>query len=125
MKKPVCRPVSLISARSGRRVRVSHFLPGAALVPVCAPMPILGYWFRQVGGLSQLTVYVAGTMPLALRTAAEQHCTAQETWLAPVPGGVREIDLTDCRQDFHLVEPSAKVLTMYPTAGESSDALAA
>ena len=104
MKKPLCRPVSLICARTGRRVRVSSFAPGTQL---CMPVQMLGYWFRQVGALSRLTVYVPGTMPPALRTAAEAGRTEEETWLAPMPAGVREIDWTDCREEFLLLAPAA------------------
>ncbi len=136
MKKPFCHIVSLTDARSGKRVRVAphsvkptagsrachvvQLRPGAALVP--APLPILGCWFRADGGL---TVYVSGTMPLALRTAAEEGQAHQEQWLTAVAGGIREIDLTDCREEFGLLQPTAKVLAMYPTAGETSDAKAA
>ncbi|MDO7849199.1 hypothetical protein Q5H92_22740 [Hymenobacter sp. M29] len=136
MKKPVCQPVSLISAFTGRRVRVAPqavaptpgskacrviaLQPGAALV--LAPLLIVGCWWRPDGGL---TVYVNGTMPLAMRSAVEQNATHAEQWLTAAPGGIREIDLTDCREEFHLLEPSAKVLAMYPTSGETSDAQAA
>ncbi len=135
MKKPECRIISLISAPSGRRVRVAphavtpmpgskacrviQLLPGAALVP--APMPILGCRWRGDGGL---TVYVSGSMPLDLRSAAEEGCTHEEQWLVAVAGGIQEIDLTDCRQEFHLLEPTAKVLALY-AGGETSEALAA
>ena len=128
MKKPVCQSVSLLSAHP-RRVRVAphpvaptpgsracHVIQlraGAALVPVLSPLTILGCWWRGDGGL---TVYVSGTMPLNLRTAVEEGATHQEQWLTAVRGGIQEIDLTDCREDFHLLQP---------TAGETSDALAA
>lgn len=106
MKKAFCRPISLTSAATGRRVRVSQFAPGAALVPVCEPLAILGYWFRQVGGMSRCTVYVPGTMPPALRTAAEADRTGEEMWLDTMPAGIREIDLTDCREAFQVLEVS-------------------
>lgn len=126
MKKPYCRPVSLKNARNGQRIRVAptalipprgskanrvvQLQPGAALVPLCQPMLILGCWFRQVGAQSCLTVYVNGTMPLALRTAAEAGRTEEETWLMAVTGGIREIDVTDCTEDFGLLLPAAHAL---------------
>lgn len=92
--------VSLKDARTGKRVRVSAFAPGAALVPVPKPEPILGY-YRHAG---HLTVYVRGTMPLAMRSAQEQGHTDEEAWLVePPPAGIREIDLTDCRSEFSLL----------------------
>lgn len=117
MKKLMCRPVSLTDARSGKRIRVSQFhlsspgghanrtrafQPGDALVPLMPPMPILGYWFRQAGALSLVSVYVPGTMPADMRTAAEQGRTKEETWFGGVPSGITEIDLADCRRDFFL-----------------------
>ena len=59
--------LSLTDATTGRRVRVSSLAPGAALLPVPQPEPILGYTYQA----GHLTVYVSGTMPLALRTAHE------------------------------------------------------
>ncbi|MGI4870973.1 MAG: hypothetical protein ACRYFX_07325 [Janthinobacterium lividum] len=109
MKKTYCRPISLTDARTHQRIRVSHFAPGAALVPVCHPMPILGYWSRQVGHLTRCSVYVAGTMPPLLRTAAELGRTDEEIWLSAAPGGIREIDLTDCRNEFEVLLPTAQV----------------
>jgi hypothetical protein len=49
--------VSLTDARSGKRVRVGALAPGAALVE-----PIVGYCYQQ----GHLTVYVNGSMPLAM-----------------------------------------------------------
>ncbi len=90
--------ISLTDARTGKRVRVAEFRPGDALVP--APLPILGYAHQPGGGL---TVYVNGSMPLAMRTAQEEGRTDQEAWLvAELPAGIREIDLADCRREFHL-----------------------
>jgi hypothetical protein len=110
MKKPLCRPVSLKNALNGKRIRLNMLTPGAAIVPACAFMPILGCWFRQVGTQSRLTVYVNGTMPLALRTAAELHRTEEETWLAEQPDGIREIDVTDCRGEYLFQLPTAESL---------------
>ncbi|RZK92915.1 MAG: hypothetical protein EOO62_32500 [Hymenobacter sp.] len=96
--------VSLKDASTGKRVRVSAFAPGAALVPVPQPEPILGYCYQA----GHLTVYVNGTMPLAMRRAQEDGCTDQETWLVdPLPQGIKEIDLTDCRREFSLLKKAA------------------
>jgi hypothetical protein len=92
--------VSLKDASTGKRVRVSAFAPGAALVPVPQPVPILGYCYRA----GHLTVYVSGTTPVAMRSAQEDGCTESEAWLvAEIPPGIREIDLTDCRKEFSLL----------------------
>jgi hypothetical protein len=92
--------VSLTDARTGKRVRVSALAPGAALVPVPAPEPILGYTYQA----GHLTVSVSGTTPLGMRTAAEEGRTQHETWLVDeLPPGIQEIDLTDCRREFRLL----------------------
>jgi hypothetical protein len=94
-------PVSLKDASTGKRVRVSAFAPGAALVPVPQPEPILGYTYHR----GHLTVYVSGTTPLNMRSAQEDGTTDQEAWLVDVlPTGIREIDLTDCRREFRLLK---------------------
>lgn len=104
MLKLISPPISL-TATTGKRVRVSAFAPGAMLVPVAKPEPILGYCYQR----GHLTVYVNGSMPLALRAAAEEGCTEEEVWLvASRPAGIREIDLTDCRYDFHLQLPEQR-----------------
>lgn len=91
--------VSLTDAATGKRVRVSAFAPGDALLPVPQPEPILGYTYRA----GHLTVYVAGPTPLAMRSAFEDGCTEDETWLVEErPAGIQEIDLTDCRSEFSL-----------------------
>ncbi|HEX8506520.1 MAG TPA: hypothetical protein VF630_14230 [Hymenobacter sp.] len=96
MRKPV---VFLKDARTGKRVRVQSLPQGAALV-----QPILGYC-HQAG---HFTVYVNGSTPLDLRSAHEQGRTRDEVWLvATPPAGIREIDWTDCRQDFQLLLPQA------------------
>ncbi|MVN76912.1 hypothetical protein GO988_11310 [Hymenobacter sp. HMF4947] len=93
--------VSLTDATTGKRLRVSGFAPGAALVPVPQPEPILGYCYQA----GHLTVYVSGTMPLDMRSAQEQGCTDQEAWLVDeLPAGIKEIDLTDCRREFSLLK---------------------
>jgi hypothetical protein len=95
----VPRPVSLKDARTGKRVRLAELPVGAALVE-----PILGY-YRQHG---HLTVYVSGTMPLALRTAHEEGHTAAEMWLVTLlPAGIREIVVTDDHKTFQLLLPHA------------------
>jgi hypothetical protein len=92
-------PVSLRDARTGRRVRVQSLPAGAALVE-----PILGYCYQA----GHFTVYVNGSMPLAMRSAHEQGRTADEVWLVePLPAGIREIDWTDDRRNFQLLLPQA------------------
>jgi hypothetical protein len=92
--------ISLTDAATGKRVRVSSLTPGAALVPVPQPAPILGYCYQA----GHLTVYVSGTTPLALRAAQEEGRTDQEAWLVDeLPAGIQEIDLTDCRREFRLL----------------------
>ena len=92
--------VSLTDAVTGKRVRVSALAPGAALVPVPQPEPILGYTYKS----GHLTVYVSGTTPLAMRSALEEGRTAHEAWLVDeLPEGIKEIDLTDCRREFRLL----------------------
>lgn len=93
--------VSLTDAATGKRVRVSSLAPGAALVPVPQPAPILGYTYQA----GHLTVYVRGTTPLHLRAALEEGRTAHEAWLVDeLPPGIQEIDLTDCRREFLLLK---------------------
>jgi hypothetical protein len=93
--------VSLKDACTGKRVRVSRFVVGAALVPKPTPTPILGYCYRA----GHLTVYVNGSMPLAMRSAQEEGYTEDEAWLVDtLPTGIQEIDLTDCRQEFSLLK---------------------
>jgi hypothetical protein len=93
--------VSLTDAATGKRVRVSSLAPGAALVPVPQPEPILGYTYQA----GHLTVYVSGTTPIGMRAAQEEGRTHQETWLVDeLPQGIREIDLTDCRREFLLLK---------------------
>ena len=89
--------ISLTDACTGKRVRISELRPGDALVPRAEP--ILGYYYRA----GSLTVYVNGPMPPALRTAAQEgHTEAEVLLVAELPTGIREIDWTDCRQEFHL-----------------------
>ena len=96
--------LSFTDAQTGKRVRVSDLRPGDALVPVPAPEPILGYSYQA----GHLTVYVSGTTPLELRAAHEEGRTDQEAWLVDeLPQGIREIDLTDCRREFRLLQKAA------------------
>ena len=89
--------VYLTNADTGKREAVREFHPGDALV--AAPAPIVGYVHHE----GHLTVYVNGSMPLAMRTAREQGFTDQEAWLVEqLPQGIREIDLDDCRREFLL-----------------------
>jgi hypothetical protein len=92
-------PVSLQDAQTGKRLRLDHLAPGAALVP--APQPILGYSYHA----GHLTVYVSGTTPLAMRSAQEDGYTHEEAWLVDeLPQGIQEIDITDCRREFRLLK---------------------
>ncbi|MGI4870664.1 MAG: hypothetical protein ACRYFX_05730 [Janthinobacterium lividum] len=96
--------ISLTDAATGKRVRVSCLAPGAALVPVPQPEPILGYTYQA----GHLTVYVSGTTPLEMRSALEEGRLDQEAWLVDeLPQGIQEIDLTDCRREFRLLQQAA------------------
>jgi len=87
--------ISLTDAATGKRLRVDAFRPGDALV-----QPILGYCYTTE---HNWTVYVAGTMPPAMRTAVEQGHTDQEVLLVPeLPAGIQEITLPDHRREFSL-----------------------
>ena len=89
--------IYLTNADTGKREAIQEFQPGDALV--AAPVPIVGYVHYE----GHLTVYVNGSMPLAMRTAREQGFTDQESWLVDqLPQGIREIDLDDCRREFFL-----------------------
>ena len=109
MKKTFCPPISL-TGMNGKRIRVSGFERGAALcaltnskpVELAAPQPIVGYCHHA----GSLLVYVPGSMPADLRTAVEEKHTKKEVLLRPMPSGIREIDLTDCRQEFRVMVPS-------------------
>ena len=91
--------VSLTDARTGKRLRLDALPAGAALVE-----PILGYCYQA----GHLTVYINGSMPLAMRTAQEDGHTDAEMWLVkPLPASIREIVVTDCRREFQLLLPEA------------------
>lgn len=104
--KPFCPPISLTEL-SGKRIRVSEFKSGAAIcavtsqhpVELAAPQPLLGYWYRA----GHLTVYVAGPMPVGLRSALEENRAQEEVLLQELPAGIAEIDLTDCRREFRVL----------------------
>ena len=101
MATPIFPRLSLTDARTGKRLRLDSLPAGAALV--AAPEPILGYCYQA----GHLTVYVNGSMPLAMRTAQEEGHTDAEMWLVKdLPAGIREIDVTDCRREFQLLLPT-------------------
>jgi len=90
--------ISLTDAATGKRVRVSGFAPGDALV--AAPQPILGYCYTTD---NNWTVYVAGPMPPALRTAVEGgHTDCEVLLVAELPAGIQEITLPDHRREYRL-----------------------
>jgi hypothetical protein len=90
--------ISLTDAATGKRVRVAAFQPGDALV--AAPQPILGYCYTTD---NNWTVYVAGPMPPALRSAVEQgHTDCEVLLVAELPAGIQEITLPDHRHEFRL-----------------------
>ena len=90
--------ISLTDAATGKRVRVDAFQPGDALV--AAPQPILGYCYTTD---NNWTVYVAGPMPPALRSAVEQgHTDCEVLLVAELPAGIQEITLPDHRHEFRL-----------------------
>lgn len=64
--------------------------------------PILGYCYYA----GCLVVYVKGSMPADFRAAQQEGYTTEETWLVDtLPMGMREIDLTDCRQTYSVQLP--------------------
>lgn len=107
------RVVSLTTSRT----RTLGLQPGTVLVPLGAELPVVGFWHQA----EKLTAYVAGTMPPHLRTAYEEGCTHEEEWFGAMPAGIQEIDLSECRYDY-LVQQPTKVLPMYPAQGEFSQA---
>ncbi|WP_151087355.1 hypothetical protein [Hymenobacter baengnokdamensis] len=103
------RPVSLTSPTATRRTRLLGLVPGTTLIPLGAPLDVAGYWHQG----DKLTAYVAGTMPPHLRTACEEGCTHEEEWFGPLPAGIREIDLSECRYEY-LVQQPAYPLPLFP-----------
>jgi len=102
------RAVSLTSTQATRRTRVLGLVPGTTLIPLGQPQAVLGFWHQG----EKLTAYVPGTMPPALRTAAEEGRTSEEEWFGPVPAGIAEIDLSECRYDY-LVQQPAPMLPLF------------
>lgn len=102
------RAVSLTSTTTTSRTRLLRLVPGTTLLPLGQPLTVLGYWHQG----EKLTAYVLGTMPPALRTAAEEGRTHEEEWFGPVPAGIAEIDLSECRYEY-LVQQPAKVLPLF------------
>jgi hypothetical protein len=100
--------VSLTGTTATTRIRVQRLQPGTNLIPLGEPLQVLGCWPQG----EKLTAYVAGTMPAQLRTAAEEGRTSEEEWFGPVPAGLREIDLSECRYEY-LVQQPAKVLPLF------------
>ena len=103
------RAVSLTGTFATARIRLPRLIAGTRLIPLGQPLDVLGCW-PQTGG--KLTAYVAGTMPPALRTAAEEGRTHEEEWFGDVPAGIAEIDLTDCRHEY-LVQQPPRVLPLF------------
>jgi hypothetical protein len=108
------RAVSLTTNRPTSRTRVLGFEPGTTLIPLRAPLLVAGFWHQG----DKLTAYVAGTMPPHLRTAVEENRTEEETWFGDVPAGIQEIDLSECRYEY-LVQQPTPVLPLFPGAEPS------
>ena len=100
--------VSLTGTFATTRIRVSSLAPGTHLIPLGQPLAVVGCWPQG----EKLTAYVAGTMPPALRTAAEEGRTHEEEWFGDVPAGIAEIDLSECRYEY-LVQQPAKLLPLF------------
>jgi len=105
--------VSLTGTMATTRIRVPSLEPGTRLIPLGQPLDVVGCWPQG----EKLTAYVAGTMPPALRTAAEEGRTHEEEWFGPVPAGIAEIDLSECRYEY-LVQQPPRALPLFP--GEAS-----
>ncbi len=102
--------VSLTGTVATTRIRVPSLVSGTKLIPLLPPLDVVGCWPQG----EKLTAYVVGTMPPALRTAAEEGREHEEEWFGPMPAGIREIDLSECRYEY-LVQQPAKVLPLFPT----------
>jgi hypothetical protein len=95
-------PISMTDAQTKKRIRLSALPVGTALVSGGNAEPILGYCYYE----GCLVVYVKGSTPPAFRAAQQEGYTAEETWLVgTLPMGMREIDLTDCRQTYSVQLP--------------------
>lgn len=101
--------VSLTGTFATTRIRVPSLAPGTTLIPLGQPLAVVGCWPQG----EKLTAYVAGTMPAKLRTAAEEGRTHEEEWFGPVPVGIAEIDISECRYE-HLVQQPANLLPLFP-----------
>jgi hypothetical protein len=101
------RAVSLTELRPTRRTRTLSLVPGTFLIPLLPAVRVLGCWHQG----DKLTAYVAGTMPPELRTAFEEGRTHEEEWFGPVPAGIQEIDLSECRYEYLVQQP--KVLPLF------------
>lgn len=101
--------VSLTGTVTTTRIRVASLAPGTRLIPLGQPLDVVGCWPQAEG---KLTAYVAGTMPPALRTAAEEGRQHEEEWFGPMPAGITEIDLSECRYDY-LVQQPAPMLPLF------------
>jgi hypothetical protein len=110
MKVTHRRAVSLTTAtpKATHRTRVLGLVEGTQLIPLGQPLDVLGFWHQG----EKLTAYVAGTMAPGLRTAAEEGRTEEEHWFGPLPAGIQEIDLTECRYEY-LVQQPARTLPLF------------
>lgn len=100
--------ISLTGTTTTTRIRVPGLEAGTKLIPLLPAQPVLGYWHQG----EKITAYVAGTMPPHLRTAAEEGRTSEEQWFGPLPIGIAEIDLSECRYEY-LVQQPVKVLPLF------------
>ncbi|GAA3953757.1 hypothetical protein [Hymenobacter algoricola] len=107
-------PISVTHALSGKRIRISELQEGAQL---CAP--ILGFW-RYAGGF---TVYLAGTMPANLRTAAEEGRESEEVIWGDITSGILEVELEHCRHEFRVLPaPQGKIIPLFGIEPSLSEA---
>jgi hypothetical protein len=106
--------VSLTGTIATARIRRPTLEPGTKLIPLLPALDVAGVWHQG----DKLTAYVAGTMPPQLRTAAEEGRTHEETWFGPMPAGIQEIDLSECRYEY-LVQQPTPVLPLFPGAAPS------
>ena len=108
--------VSLTGTVTTNRIRVLGLVPGTKLIPLLPALDVVGYWHQG----EKLTAYVPGTMPPALRTAAEEGRTAEEEWFGPMPAGIAEIDLSECRYDYLVQQPTALLPLFEPSHVEQA-----
>ena len=110
------RAVSLTENQATRRTRVLGLVPGTTLIALGAPVPVVGFWHQG----DKLTAYVAGTMPPQLRTAAEEGRTTEEEWFGPLPAGIREIDLSECRYEYLVQQPAPRPVPLFDEARQAA-----